>query len=253
MSPSPSPQPPPMSPQQRPASIWPLQLPPPSPSPNKRRRHRWTGGVSVTRGNATTRRMRGARGAVGDESSSSCSYATINKKEMWQRCARPLRGRWRRDRSPGGVLRNGEGGSNDDNDAETTTTTTTVAVSIESNMRSDAAAPLRQGSTTLGLHRDVVMATSAGVMSSRWRWDVTMRSGDRRCNNSGLSEEGGRGDNGGGCRKTCRERAIRSRRCDESSQDEDRVAAMMATAMSLRGQWAVDNVTSQMVGRQMMR
>jgi hypothetical protein len=45
------------------------------------------------------------------------------------------------------VLRTGEGGSNDDNDAEMTTTTTTVAVSIGNNMRSDAAAPLRQGST----------------------------------------------------------------------------------------------------------
>ena len=103
----------------------------------------------MTRGNVTTSRMRGARGAVVDESSSSCSYATINKKEMWQSCARPLRGRWRRDHSPGGVLRNGEGGSNAANDAETTTTTTMVVMSNGSKMRSDTAAPLRQGSTTL--------------------------------------------------------------------------------------------------------
>ena len=80
-----------------------------------------------------------------------------------------------------------------------------------------------------------------------------MRSGSRRCNNSGLSEEGGRGDNGGGGRKTCRDRALRSGRRDESSQDEDRVAAIMATAMLLREQRAMDNVTSQTVGRLMMQ
>jgi hypothetical protein len=38
----------------------------------------------------TTSRTRGTRGAVGDKSSSSCSYATINKKEMGQRRARCL-------------------------------------------------------------------------------------------------------------------------------------------------------------------
>ena len=80
-----------------------------------------------------------------------------------------------------------------------------------------------------------------------------MRSGSRRCNNSGLSEEGGHGDNGGGGRKTCRDRAIRSGRRDESCQDEDRVAAIMATAMLLREQRAMDNVTSQTVGRLMMQ
>ena len=90
-------------------------------------------------------------------------------------------------------------------------------------------------------------------MSSCCWWDVTLRSGGRRCNNSGLSEEGDRGDNGGGGWKTCRDRAIKWERRDESSQDEDRVAAIMATAMLLREQRVMANVTSQMVGWQMMQ
>jgi hypothetical protein len=61
------------------------------------------GGVGVTRGDVTTIRTRGTRGAKGDKSSSICSYATINKKEMGQRRAHCLTGRWRHDGSPGGV------------------------------------------------------------------------------------------------------------------------------------------------------
>ena len=53
----------------------------------------------LARGDVTTSRTRGTRGAVGNESSSSRSYATINKKEMGRRCARCLTGRWRRDTS----------------------------------------------------------------------------------------------------------------------------------------------------------
>ena len=51
---------------------------------------------------------------------------------------------WRR-------LRNCQGGSNDNNNTEMmTTTTTTTAASVRSNVGTDAAAPLRQWSTTRG-------------------------------------------------------------------------------------------------------
>jgi hypothetical protein len=43
------------------------------------------------------------RGAIDNKSSSSCSYATINKKEMGQRRARSLTGWWWRNGSPGGI------------------------------------------------------------------------------------------------------------------------------------------------------
>ena len=56
----------------------------------------------MTRGNMTNSWTRDTRGAIGNKSSSSCSYATINKKEMGQRCARSFTGRWR-EGSPGGI------------------------------------------------------------------------------------------------------------------------------------------------------
>jgi hypothetical protein len=42
-------------------------------------------GISMRRGNATTNWTRGTRGAIGNKSSSSCSYDIINKKERGQR------------------------------------------------------------------------------------------------------------------------------------------------------------------------
>ena len=63
----------------------------------------WTKAVDVTRDVGTTSRTRGAGGAVDNESSSSCSYPTINKKEIGQRHTHHLRRRCRRDCSPGGV------------------------------------------------------------------------------------------------------------------------------------------------------
>ncbi len=48
---------------------------------DKRWRRPWTGGVGVNRGNATTSRTRGTRGAIGNKSSSSSSYTTINTKK----------------------------------------------------------------------------------------------------------------------------------------------------------------------------
>jgi hypothetical protein len=52
---------------------------------------------------ATTNQMRNKRGAVGNKSSSSCSYATINKKEIGRRGALLLSGRWRCNGSPDDV------------------------------------------------------------------------------------------------------------------------------------------------------
>ena len=62
-----------------------------------------TAKISLDESEATTSRMRGLRGAVGNESSSSCSYATINKIEMGRRHARHFIWRWWRNGSPGGI------------------------------------------------------------------------------------------------------------------------------------------------------
>ena len=108
-------------------------------------------GVRVTKGDVTTSQMRGMRGAVGDKSSSSCSCASINKT----RNGAKMRSLSQREVTARGLtwphrLHNCRGGSNDDNDAETTTTTT-MAASIGSSVGMDAAAPLRQWSTTIRL------------------------------------------------------------------------------------------------------
>ena len=57
----------------------------------------------MTRDVGTTSWTRGAGGAVDNESSSSCSYPTINKNEIGQRHTHHLSGRCRRNCSPGGV------------------------------------------------------------------------------------------------------------------------------------------------------
>jgi hypothetical protein len=44
------------------------------------------------------------RGAIGNKNGSSCSYATINKNKIGQRCARCLGRRWRHNGSPGGIV-----------------------------------------------------------------------------------------------------------------------------------------------------
>ena len=41
----------------------------------------------MKKGDVTTSRTRGTRGSIGNESCSSCSYATINKKKKWDKDA----------------------------------------------------------------------------------------------------------------------------------------------------------------------
>jgi hypothetical protein len=160
----------------------------------------------MMRGNVTTSRTRGTRGAIGDKSSSSCSYATINKKEMGQKLARPLTARWRRDGSPGGI------GSTIVGVAAMMTTTRrrrqrqqrwwrALGATWEwTRLRHSGNVQQREAnavdanidvdiSVSQLLHQEV-MVTTVGAMSSRWRWDGATRVGGGRHDESSWSKEG---------------------------------------------------------------